>query len=257
MKTRLITFLSALISLQCYAAAPSSAELEVAPEGFTSICTLDENCAVEDSVIVAFGRGSQFVYKTLSGAFLCNPDTFSAPEEYSGISPHCSIIDAQSPSSQAQSSTSSDSDLKVAQGNYALISRYSGKALSVFASSKEDGADVVQQDFSQQQHQIWHITPLENGYYSIIASHSDKSLENLDWDSKDGGDLQQLPWMNSWSQHWEIQETDQGYVKVLSRTNGQALDVYALNNKNDGNVVMWTFWGGENQHWRLVPIVSE
>lgn len=236
----------------------NAAELYSPPDGFTSICTLDENCAVDRSTLVAFGSDGDYVYKTLSGEFICAPATFDLPRSSTRSGVNCAIIDPLASSTNvASSSTSSapiDNVFRIPNGDYALISRSSGKALTATKANGTDSAQVVQQNFEQQSHQIWHVTQLEGGYYSLSPSHSSKALENLDWDSKDGGELQQLPWINSWGQQWSILPVEEGYVKILSRTNNQALDVYEMNNKNNGAVVLWTYWGGENQQWRFVPV---
>ncbi len=238
------------------AATVNAAERYSPPEGFTSICTLEENCAVEGSTLVSFGAAGDYVYKTLQGEFLCTPATFGVAAHPPRPGVTCAIIDPNaSASSQASSTTQAqDTSYVVENGDYALISRSSGKALTIAKASETDGAKAVQQNFEQKENQIWQLQRLENGYYSLTAKHSEKSLENLEWDSKDGSDVQQLPWINSWNQHWAIQAVDEGYVKIVSRTNGQALDVYEMNTKNLGEVVLWTYWGGENQQWKLVPV---
>jgi pectate lyase len=46
------------------------------PAGYTTICSENKTCAVPASTNVAFGRADQFIYKVLSGNFVCSQTTF-------------------------------------------------------------------------------------------------------------------------------------------------------------------------------------
>jgi pectate lyase len=46
------------------------------PSGYTTICTENKTCAVPASTNVAFGRADQFIFKVLSGSFVCSQATF-------------------------------------------------------------------------------------------------------------------------------------------------------------------------------------
>ncbi|MGD8911014.1 MAG: hypothetical protein PVI92_16890, partial [Chromatiales bacterium] len=46
------------------------------PDGFKTICKIGQTCSVDSSTNVAFGASDRFVYKVLSGSFVCNVDTF-------------------------------------------------------------------------------------------------------------------------------------------------------------------------------------
>jgi hypothetical protein len=228
------------------------------PEGFVSICTLDESCAVEASTLVAFGQQDRFSFRTLSGSFICNGKTFGIEGKISP-SATCMTLDSNLQGTAASSSSSGatmpeDTLLNIPSGTYAIVSRSSGKALAIRAGSEQDGALLVQQDFRGEPHQLWRVEDLKDGFYSISASHSGKSLDILDINNRDGAKLQQLPWMNSWDQHWNIQALGGGFYRIASRYSHQSLDVYEMNHHDDGPICLWTFWGGENQQWRLIPV---
>lgn len=231
-------------------------------EGFTTICTLDENCAVEDSTLVAFGSQQQYTYKTLSGGFICAAKTFGLSTKVVPSST-CLVLDkslANGSVSSSSSGTLTDDAEKaagLASGQYAIISLSSGKALTIKDSDLDDGALLVQQDFEQQVNQIWDVKVLGNGFYSITAFHSQKALESQDSNNRDGANLQQFTWVNDWKQHWAIQPIGDGYFRINSRFNGQVVDLYEMNKKNNGEVCLWTYWGGNNQHWRFVAITDE
>ncbi len=48
------------------------------PDGFKTICKVGQTCSVAADTNVAFGASGQFVYKVLSGSFVCNVDTFGS-----------------------------------------------------------------------------------------------------------------------------------------------------------------------------------
>jgi pectate lyase C len=48
------------------------------PDGYVTICKINESCSVSSSTNVAFGAAGQFVYKVLNGTFTCTVATFGA-----------------------------------------------------------------------------------------------------------------------------------------------------------------------------------
>jgi pectate lyase len=46
------------------------------PSGYTTICTENKTCSVPANTNVAFGRADQFLFKVLSGSFVCSQATF-------------------------------------------------------------------------------------------------------------------------------------------------------------------------------------
>ena len=48
------------------------------PSGFTTICNEGHTCSVAANTNVAFGRADHFVFKVLSGSFVCSEATFGA-----------------------------------------------------------------------------------------------------------------------------------------------------------------------------------
>lgn len=245
--------LLSLIALTALAQAAAAEDQE--PQGFTLICTQDESCAVEKSALVAFGQDGDYIYKTLSGNFLCSAKTFSSPRTTPDQKGQCYILDGASSSAAASSADdASTASPFLADGEYALVSRSSGKALSVLDDDEDqNGVPVVEADFTEEPYQKWQVELLDNGYYAIKATDSDKALESVNLDSKDGSSLRQYTWTNNLSQHWLIQPATDGFVKIISRVNDHAIDTYDIGKQPDDGVVLWTYWGGENQQWKLVP----
>lgn len=255
-----VVITSALVSSTLIYSAPGYSAPGPALDGFESICTLDESCAVPQSTLVAFKDNEHTAYQTLSGNFLCNPATFdiSSPSHKPTGEAACYAMS----SSAASSSNSSGADVQeqaaaIHSGAYAVVALSSGKALALLSNKgTPEKARVVQQNFRQRPGQLWQVTALDNGYYSIMQPETQLALESKDWNTQDGAKLHHTPWINSWNQHWSLEEVGKGVYQIRSRFSGKALDVYEMDNKHNADVVLWTYWGGENQHWRLVPVLA-
>ena len=46
------------------------------PAGYTTICNENQTCSVSANTNVAFGRADHFLFKVLSGSFVCSQATF-------------------------------------------------------------------------------------------------------------------------------------------------------------------------------------
>ncbi len=221
---------------------------------FTSICTLDESCAVDGPTLVAFGSGQQYVYKTLSGNFVCSANTFKYKPKIPLQNPTCLSLNSDLNQEHRPQPIQLDSSDALTPGTYAIISAHSGKALAIRNTHLGDGAHLVQQDFNQHLNQMWDISDLHNGYYSITALHSHKVLESQDWSNRDGVKIQQFSWINSSNQHWRIKALEKNAYQISSRINGHVIDLLEMNQDENGPACLWTNWGGINQSWKLVPI---
>lgn len=65
------------------------------PGGFTTICNENKTCSVPASTNVAFGRADQFIFKVLSGSFVCSQTTFGA--RIAGGVNECSVPSGTAP----------------------------------------------------------------------------------------------------------------------------------------------------------------
>jgi len=61
------------------------------PEGYVTICKINESCSVSSSTNVAFGASGQFVYKVLNGTFSCTVATFGSDPIPSKQVKECSV----------------------------------------------------------------------------------------------------------------------------------------------------------------------
>ena len=217
---------------------------------FVPLCTSDENCAVGESTLVAFGAGERQVYRTLRGDFICNSARFglaSAPPESI-----CSALEVE-PNSDSYTAEALLNNVPVG-AQVAVISRATGKALTRQTAHKNL---VVQQDFTGSDDQLWQLHTVAGGYYALLDPEAQRALDVSNWSNSDGAPLKQTSWMDSWSQHWSIDPTQGPFVRISSRTTGKSVDVYEMNQKENGPICSWTFWGGDNQQWYLLPWANE
>ncbi|MDQ7990966.1 MAG: pectate lyase [Candidatus Dactylopiibacterium sp.] len=77
------------------------------PAGYVTICSENKTCTVASNTNVAFGRADNFVYKTLSGSFVCNEATFGS--RIAGGVNECSVPSGTSSSSSSSGGGSSSS----------------------------------------------------------------------------------------------------------------------------------------------------
>jgi pectate lyase C len=61
------------------------------PDGYTTICKINETCSVSASTSVAFGAADAFVFKVLNGSFACSVATFGSDPIPSKAVKECSV----------------------------------------------------------------------------------------------------------------------------------------------------------------------
>lgn len=229
------------------------------PDGYTTICKIDETCTVSQSTNVAFGAAGLFVYKVLNGTFVCNVATFGSDPNPAKSVKECSVPSGSSSgssSSGSSSSSSSGSTGAISSGRYAIISRHSGLALDVAGVSTADGANVQQWGYGGGQNQQFDVSNLGNGYFSIRPVHSGKSLDVWEWSTEPGGEIRQYTYAGGDNQQWAISSVGSGYYTITSKFSGLALDVWEWSTAAGGDIRQWTATGGYNQQWQFQSVSS-
>jgi len=225
------------------------------PSGFTTICKTDESCTVAANTNVAFGASGAFVYKVLSGNFVCSVATFGSDPIPEKSVKECSISSdgstgtSSSASSSSSSSSSSVASGSIANGRYSIINRHSGLALEVSGAGLNDGDNIVQWEYWGGDNQNWDVASLGNGYYSVRAAHTGKSVDVYNFSMDPGGEIRQWEYWGSDNQQWAITSVGEGYFTISSRLNGFALDVWEWSAANGGDIRQWDTLGGWNQQW--------
>lgn len=137
----------------------------------------------------------------------------------------------------------------LANGRYAIVSRFSGKAIDVDSLSTEDGANIMQWTYWGSSSQQFDVTNLGDGSYSIRPAHSGKSLDVFEFSLENGGDIRQWTYSGGTNQRWRIESVGDGYFKIVSVLSGKALDVYGWDANDGANIAQWDDLGGTNQQW--------
>ncbi|WP_181160851.1 RICIN domain-containing protein [Bifidobacterium sp. UTCIF-39] len=143
----------------------------------------------------------------------------------------------------------------VKDGEYYILSAYSGKTLDIAEASKEDNAAVEIWDYNGNSNQIFQIKQVADGKYTIAASHSDKVLDAAGPSSKSGTKIIQYSSNGGANQEWEFYKNSQGYTfikSVYAADKNRVLDVTGAVNANGSLIELWNANGGMNQQFRLV-----
>ena len=247
MLQRLLSIMLLIISTQSMAAAPNPNT----PEGYNTICSYGNTCMLSKTNLVAFGNQGQYVYKVLNGSFACNEKTFNKPTLDAALAT-CSIKSIPHTASPIKA-LNKHQNMNIADGSYAIVSRHSGKALTLNENNK------LQQtlfDGKTNHNQYFELKKNKDGYFTlkVVSRKTTTYLTVKNWQTSDGTELILSERSNSWNQEWQLNHTTEGYFTIVSRFNNKALDILGLNTHNNAKLQLWTYWGGNNQQWQLIPL---
>ena len=76
------------------------------PDGFKTLCKIDQNCTVAPNTKVAFGAAGKFAYKVLGGSFVCNAGTFGKDPNPAKSTKECSVSKTTNPDPSQPASVS-------------------------------------------------------------------------------------------------------------------------------------------------------
>ena len=227
------------------------------PDGFTTLCKIDETCALSSSTQVAFGASGQFVYKTLNSNFICNAATFGTDPVPSKSVKECSISKNVSgePDNNAGNDTDSEpsasDDSTLSSNQYVIINRHSGLAIDVAGNSAADGANILQSQVGDTDLPYWDVTSLGNGYYSIRSASSGQSIDVYEFSMEPGAEIRQWSYWGGDNQQWAVTPVGDGYFTITSKLNGLALDAWEWSKADQADIRQFTHLGAVNQQWRF------
>jgi uncharacterized protein (DUF779 family) len=150
--------------------------------------------------------------------------------------------------------TYGDIDLGFSVGPYyKLVNRLSGKVLSIWGGSLQDGAAVVQWTDDGTADKQWHVIDLGNGYKSLINKNSGRALGI--WQSGLANGDKASHWVenNNYDQQWQLVPFG-SYYKIVDRNSGKLLCIYGTSTQNGADVVQWSDTGTLDQQWQLVQV---
>lgn len=138
------------------------------------------------------------------------------------------------------------------------VASHSGLPMAVQDGSLRDGAPIVQQTFTGENHQWFRIEPLPQGWSRIIAAHSGKAL-TVDGDPLEpGARIVQSTWTGADRQQFTIKDSDLVHTRIIPRLRpALSLDVFNNSPQTGNPVIQWTTEDQSNQLWiRGTPIVN-
>ncbi|MGC5744183.1 RICIN domain-containing protein [Chryseobacterium sp. NFX27] len=137
--------------------------------------------------------------------------------------------------------------------DYKIINRASGKSLDVYAGSLNNGAKLIQMDYTAGNSQKWKLAQTGENY-KIINKNSNKLIDNPSGSTADGTAMIQYSDTGGTNQQWQLVDLGTGYYKIINVSSGKALDNSGSSTTNGTNIVQWTYGGGNNQQWQIVEV---
>jgi len=133
------------------------------PAGYVTICKEGQTCSVAGITTVAFGRGDQFIYKTLNSSFSCSQATFGSRVE--GGKNECSIkpISSSASSKSSKPSANTNSIKSSGSSNSSVSTLGSCKAGSIINGKVDCGSVSIGTSCSEQSEKQAPLLILEEG----------------------------------------------------------------------------------------------
>jgi hypothetical protein len=86
----------------------------------------------------------------------------------------------------------------------AIISRHSGRALTVQGGRDNNGANIIQRGWSDTRQQRWRLEQTGGDYYKIVSVDNGKVLDVTAQGKQDGADIQLWDYANQANQQWRL-----------------------------------------------------
>jgi len=134
---------------------------------------------------------------------------------------------------------------------YRILNRNSGKAVDVNGGATNNGANIIQWDYSGGNNQQWALNAQGGGYFSIINKNSGKSLDVNGASSDAGTGIIQWDYSAGDNQQWQVENVGFGYYKIINKNSGHSLDVNGGSVWNGGDIIQWYWNNGKNQQWAI------
>ncbi|MBC3789413.1 RICIN domain-containing protein, partial [Spirosoma utsteinense] len=136
---------------------------------------------------------------------------------------------------------------------YSIIAKHSGKALSVYSSSKDDGGGIVQWSADGSVDQKWVLTKLSNGYYSIKSVVNSKAMDVYNNSTSDGAPVLQWTPNTQDNQQYKLVDAGGGYYSLVARHSQKYLAIEGSSQNEGAWLQQWPGSGDDNQKFRFTP----
>jgi hypothetical protein len=133
-----------------------------------------------------------------------------------------------------------------------IVNRETGKVLDVAAQGYEDGANVQQWEWANQNNQVFEFINVGGNQFAIVGRHSGKVLDVADNAVyNNGANVQQYSWSGRNNQRWRIENRGGGFYQIVNVASRKCLDVERKSRDNGANIHQWDCNGDASQQWRL------
>ncbi|QMW00794.1 RICIN domain-containing protein [Spirosoma foliorum] len=135
---------------------------------------------------------------------------------------------------------------------YRLISRLSGKVLSVDASAQNDGDKLTQRTDANQLTQGWRFAATDGGYYSVKILNTQKGIEVTNSSTAEDALLEQWTYWGGSHQQWRLVRNADGYYNIINRNSNKAITVRNSSTAEGAQISQMTLGTGQQQQWIIV-----
>ena len=139
-------------------------------------------------------------------------------------------------------------------GTYRLVPVHSGKALDTTWCETNDGTNVQQWTWLNNDCQKWNISPVDGNYHRISPVHApDKALDVDSFSTANGANVMLWTYLGGPNQQFRFQSAGSGRWRIINRNSDKCLDIDANSSEDGRNLMQWECIAGSlNQQFELV-----
>lgn len=138
-------------------------------------------------------------------------------------------------------------------GEYAIINKNSGMALTIDGDIDDNGTNVNQSTFTGATEQLWKFVeaPTED-YYAIENVESERGLAVAGASGDDGANILLWDFNSGSNDQWKLEQVEGPYYKIMVLKNGKVIEIADGSTDEGGNAQQNTWNGGDNQQFKLI-----
>lgn len=136
--------------------------------------------------------------------------------------------------------------------NYVIVSKSSGKAMTVDSYDAEVDAPICQETLHNYESQIWNFELTDEGTY-IIKNYKSGLVMNVPDASTEGGtQIVQYNSNGNDNQQWIITDISDGYCRISPKHSaGMALNIEGASVSDGAAIIQWGYSGANNELWEI------
>ncbi len=131
-------------------------------------------------------------------------------------------------------------------GTYKVVSKGSGRVLSVEGCLPSLGSNAIQSDWTGKDCQRWNVQATDDGYFVLTSTRGGLALDVAGCSSDEMANVHMWAPNGAHCQQWKIEHLDNGYYRLVARNSNKALTVLS-----DDDVVQQSWSESDNQQWTI------